>query len=89
MQRQQITVINKLGLHARAAAKLLKLAERYASQIEIHYKNKKANAKSIMALMLLDASKGAELTVTTDGDDEIEALQAIADLMNNRFGEAE
>ncbi len=80
-------IINKLGLHARAAAKLVTLCARYESEITLHCKGKTANAKSIMAVMMLAASINTEIEVNAEGDDEAVAVQAIIELINNKFGE--
>lgn len=91
MQNVQVTIINQLGLHTRAAAKLVSLAAGFQSQIEIVRRDngKKANCKSIMAIMLLGVTCGVEVDLLVMGDDEVEARHAIIDLINNRFGEAE
>lgn len=86
---QTITIINKLGLHARAAAKLVMVASRFESDISICFRGKKANAKSIMAVMMLAASKGSEVKFTLTGDDASDAFNAISQLVNNLFGEEE
>ena len=87
MIKKNITIINKLGLHARAAAKLLDVASRFHSESKIIKSNSSVNAKSIMGLMMLGASKGTELEFVVEGDDEKEAITAIEELINNRFGE--
>lgn len=89
MLKQKVTIINKLGLHARAAMKLINEASRYQSEIIIHYRNHEVNAKSILNVMAIGASKGSELEFTVEGNDEAEAMQAMIDLINNRFGESE
>lgn len=89
MISQKVTIINKLGLHTRAAAKLVHLASRYGSESKLIKGNKTVNCKSIMGVMMLAASKGTELELTVDGDDEIAAMEAIINLINNRFDEAE
>ena len=89
MLEQSIEIINKLGLHARAATKLAKLANSFSSDIGIHFNGKKTDGKSIMSLMLLAASKGSQLTITTEGKDEAAAMEAIVNLINNKFGEEE
>ena len=89
MQKIKLAIINKLGLHARAAAKLVNVANRYASESLIIKGNNVVNAKSIMGLMMLGANKGTELEISVEGEDEIAAFQAIVDLINNRFEEAE
>jgi phosphocarrier protein len=84
-----ITVINKLGLHARAAAKLVSTASRYKCRIRTGTNGRMIDAKSIMAVMMLAAGKGTELQLEFDGDDEAEARDAVVALINNRFDEAE
>ena len=87
MIKKNITIINKLGLHATAAPKLLDVASRFHSESKIIKSNSSVNAKSIMGLMMLGASKGTELEFVVEGDDEKEAITAIEELINNRFGE--
>ena len=89
MQQREIEIINKLGLHARAAAKLVSTANQYASKIEISFNQNKADAKSIMAVMMLAASKGSVLSISTEGEDEEEALNSITMLIEDKFGEDE
>lgn len=89
MQEQPITIINKLGLHARAAMALIKTTERYQSRITLRVNNREIDAKDIMQVMVLGAGCGTELDVITEGDDEVEALKAVTALINDRFGEAE
>jgi len=84
-----ITIINKLGLHARAAAKLVTLAAQFECDIQLKRNQRAVNGKSIMAVMLLAASKGTQLELVTDGVDEVAATEAILQLINNKFGEAE
>ena len=82
-------IINKLGLHARASAKLTQIANLFKSDIWIEKNNKKVNAKSIMGVMMLAASQGSDITITTEGSDEKDALNSIVDLINDYFGEGE
>ena len=89
MKSKTITIINKLGLHARAAAKFVTLASRFRSNIQVKRGNRCVNGKSIMGVMLLAASKGTELEILADGEDADQALEALAQLINNRFDEAE
>jgi phosphocarrier protein len=89
MISEEIEIINKLGLHARAANKLASLAGRFSSKIELQRNNQNVDAKSIISIMLLAAAKGTTLTVTCNGEDETEAMDAIRSLVNNRFDEAE
>ena len=84
-----ITIINKLGLHARASAKFVSTATRFQSQIDIKKDSRNINGKSIMAVMALAASQGTVLTLTIEGPDEEEMEKALTTLINNRFGEAE
>ena len=89
MIRESITIINKLGLHARASAKLNNVAQQYVCSVLIEKQGQQADAKSIMSLMMLDASKGTEVMIEVDGEDELEALMALKELINNRFDEGE
>lgn len=82
-----VTIVNRLGLHARAAAKLVKLSASYASEVELVYGGQHVNAKSIMGVLMLAASQGAELIVAADGDDAEKAIDAISDLIARRFDE--
>lgn len=77
-----------LGLHARASAKLVATASRYQSEIYLQKDGQRINGKSIMAVMMLAASKGARITITTEGKDEAQLLEAIVELVENKFGEA-
>jgi len=88
MAETTVEVINKAGLHARAAAKLAELSGRFASDIKVGHE-KMVDGKSILSLMMLAAVKGTTLTIVTKGPDEDEALSAIVELVNNRFDEAE
>ena len=89
MIRQNITIINKLGLHARAASKLVNCASRFESDVFISRSGNRVNAKSIMGVMMLAASRGVELELEIDGADEQACLDAMVELINDRFGEAE
>ncbi len=89
MISQQITIINKLGLHARAASKLVNQACQFESDVYIDKQGHRVNAKSIMGVMMLAASKGTEITLEAEGADEQACLEAIAALINNRFHETE
>ena len=84
-----ITIINKLGLHARAAAKLVKLCASFDSDIDIEKEGQRVNCKSIMGVMMLAASCGSVVTLFADGDDADKAVLAITDLFNRRFDEDE
>ena len=88
MQSKNLEIINKLGLHARAAAKLVALASRFHAEIEIHRNGKTVNGKSIMGVMMLAASKGAIVQITAAGDDETDAINQIEALIQGRFGES-
>ena len=89
MQERNVTIANKLGLHARAAAKLVTMASGYSSDIDIARNNQSVNGKSIMGVMMLAASKGTELVIRTSGDDEQEAADNLAKLVAEKFGEKE
>ncbi len=89
MQQKDITIINKLGLHARAAAKFVTLASQFESSVEVARNHQKVNGKSIMGVMMLAASKGTTLSIYTDGPDEEQAIQQIEALIQDRFQEAE
>lgn len=89
MLQQDIEIINKLGLHARASAKLTQLAGNYASEIWLSRNGRRVNAKSIMGVMMLAAAKGSTITIETDGADEAEAMTALKALISDRFGEGE
>jgi phosphocarrier protein HPr len=89
MIKKQVQIINKLGLHARASSKLVSLASKYKSNILITRDNKEANAKSIMAVMMLAANKGSFIDITTDGEDEDIAMVKICQLIDNKFDEVE
>jgi phosphocarrier protein HPr len=89
MQKTTVTIINKLGLHARASAKLTKLASGFASDVFMSRNGRRINAKSIMGVMMLAAGMGTEVEIETSGDDEAKAIQALVALINERFGEGE
>jgi phosphocarrier protein HPr len=89
MLERNITIINKLGLHARAASKFVNVTNRFASKIEVGGAGKVVNGKSIMSVMLLAATQGTELSLHIDGEDEADAMQAITSLVADRFGESE
>ncbi|MHB1083503.1 MAG: HPr family phosphocarrier protein [Thiobacillus sp.] len=88
MQQRDIEIINKLGLHARPSAKLTQLASSFKSQVFMARNGRRVNAKSIMGVMMLAAAKGSTVTLETDGDDEVEAIEALARLISTGFGEA-
>ena len=89
MLEQDIEIVNKLGLHARASAKLTQLAGQFKSEIWITRNERRVNAKSIMGVMMLAANKGSTIRLEIDGADENEAMQALAALIADRFGEGE
>ncbi len=87
MEKENLVIINRLGLHARAAAQLVKAANRFESNIMIEKDGSAVDGKSIMSILMLAAQKGSVISVSTDGRDEKEALAAIKDLVGNGFGE--
>ncbi len=89
MASTPITIINKLGLHARAAAKFVTLASQFQSEIQLKRGNRTVNGKSIMGVMLLAASKGTELELIAEGEDEESAITALNNLVSDKFGEGE
>lgn len=88
MLAKQITIVNKLGLHARAAAKFVKLASEFDSEIMLARDGRRVNGKSIMGVMMLAAACGTTLEVEADGPDEAEAIVRLEELVAERFGEA-
>lgn len=89
MLNRDVLIINKLGLHARASSKLTQLASTFPCEIWMSRAGRRINAKSIMGVMMLAAAKGSTVHIETDGEKEQEAMDAIVDLINNYFGEAE
>lgn len=89
MIKTKITIINKLGLHARASAKFVSTAARFQSHIDVTKDNQTVNGKSIMGVMMLAANKGTDLLLEIEGPDEKEMNEAIVNLINNFFGEGE
>lgn len=89
MIQKEIEIVNKLGLHARASAKLTQLAAKFKSEVWLTRNQRRVNAKSIMGVMMLAAGKGATLLLEADGADEKECVDALTELINNRFGEGE
>jgi len=89
MQRREVEIVNALGLHARASAKLTQLAARYQCEVAMVRNGRRVNAKSIMGVMMLAAGKGAKVTLETDGPDEVEALDTLVALINSYFGEGQ
>ena len=89
MLQQDVVIINKLGLHARASAKFTQLASSFKSEVMLSRNQRRVNAKSIMGVMMLAAAKGTTITIETNGEDEAEAMQALINLINSYFGEGE
>ena len=89
MISRDLTISNKLGLHARAASKFVAEAQKFAAEITVDNKGKAVNGKSIMSVMLLAAKQGTVLAISADGADESEALDAIEELLDDKFGEGE
>lgn len=89
MIERQVDIVNRLGLHARAAARLVHLASQFESEVELELDGELVNGKSILGVLLLAAGQGSRLTIRARGSDAMEAVQAIEDLFRNRFGEAE
>ncbi len=89
MLKRDIEIINKLGLHARASAKLTQTAGQFTSEVFIAKAGRRVNAKSIMGVMMLAAGKGTKVEIEVTGADEAEAMDAVAALINDKFGEGE
>ena len=89
MQERPVTVVNKLGLHARAAAIFVTAASAFSSNVDVSKNGQSVNGKSIMGVMMLAASRGTELIIMTHGEDEVEAADSLVSLIENRFGEQE
>ena len=89
MQQREIEIVNKLGLHARASAKLTQLAGQFAAEVWISREGRKVNAKSIMGVMMLAAAMGSKVVIETDGPDEDEAMKAVIGLIAARFEQNE
>ena len=89
MLQQDALIVNKLGLHARASAKLTQLVSGFKCEVTLARNQRRVNAKSIMGVMMLAAAKGTTIGIETEGEDEADAMQAILNLINNRFGEEE
>jgi len=87
MLDQEFTIVNKLGLHARASALFVKTASRFRSDIKIEREGIAVNGKSIMGIMMLAAAKGTRIKVTIEGEDEAQAMAALGELITNGFGE--
>jgi phosphocarrier protein HPr len=89
MPAAEVEIVNRLGLHARASAKLTQMASSFASEVWLSRNGRRVNAKSIMGVMMLAAGKGSRVTIETDGADADQALAALQKLVSERFGEAE
>ena len=89
MLQREVEIVNKLGLHARASAKLTQLAAKFESDVQVMRNNRKVNAKSIMGVMMLAAGKGSKITVEISGPDEEQAMDAISKLVGECFGEGQ
>jgi phosphocarrier protein HPr len=89
MQQLEVEIVNKLGLHARASAKLTQLAGSYQCEVWLSRNGRRVNAKSIMGVMMLAAAKGSKVAIETSGADEDEAMQALTQLIADKFGESE
>ena len=89
MQTESLTILNKLGLHARASAKLTQLAGKFESEVWLTRNGRRVNAKSIMGVMTLAASMGTVIELETSGPDEVQAMKALKVLINDYFGEDE
>lgn len=87
MRSQALTIVNRLGLHARAAAKFVSLASQFNSEIVLARNDRQVNGKSIMGIMMLAAGQGANVELNVDGDDENEAMEALCELIVGGFGE--
>lgn len=89
MIKSTITIVNKLGLHARASAKLTKLASTFKSEVFMSRNGRRVNAKSIMGVMMLAAGMGTQVEMETEGEDEQAAMDALVALVNDKFGEGQ
>lgn len=89
MLKQEVAIINKLGLHARASSKFTQTASRFQSEVWVTRDGRRVNGKSIMGLMMLAAAQGSRIELETEGQDEAAAMQALVDLVNDYFGEGE
>lgn len=89
MIKQEVEIINKLGLHARASTKLTQTASQFASEVWIERNGRRVNAKSIMGVMMLAAGKGSTVVLDATGKDELQAMNALVALINGKFGEPE
>ena len=89
MQKRDIEITNKLGLHARASAKLTQTATRFKCEVNLERNGRRVNAKSIMGVMMLAAGKGVTIQIETDGDDEADAMRDLVALIEDQFGQGE
>lgn len=89
MQKRDIEITNKLGLHARASAKLTQLASSFKCEVNLERNGRRVNAKSIMGVMMLAAGKGTTIAIETEGDDEVAAMTGLVALIEDKFGEGE
>jgi phosphocarrier protein len=89
MRQLEVEIINKLGLHARASAKLTQLAGKFQCEVWMSRNGRRVNAKSIMGVMMLAAARGTTVSIETSGPDEEEAMSALLELIKDRFGESE
>ena len=89
MQKRDIEIVNKLGLHARASAKLTQTATRFKCEVNLERNGRRVNAKSIMGVMMLAAGNGVTIQMETEGEDESEAMAALVALIEDKFGEGE
>ena len=89
MQKRDLEIVNKLGLHARASAKLTQLATSYKCEVNLERNGRRVNAKSIMGVMMLAAGKGVIIQIETEGEDEVAAMDGLIALINDKFGEGE
>ena len=89
MLSREVTISNKLGLHARAAAKLVGIANGFGAEVTLEKKGQRVNGKSIMGVMMLAASKGTVIQLSVDGEGEQQVMQALVALIDNKFGESE
>ena len=89
MQTREVTIDNKLGLHARAAAKLVAVANGYGAEVVLEKQGQRVNGKSIMGVMMLAASKGSVIEINASGDGEVEVMQKLVELIEDKFGEGE
>jgi phosphocarrier protein len=89
MLQREVEIVNKLGLHARASARLTQVAGAFAADVWLSRNGRRVNAKSIMGVMMLAAAKGSTIVIETDGSDETQAMEALEQLIADRFGEPE